>query len=185
MSAAPPPPPQSPQPHPPTLLPLKFKWPEPDRSNIATHCCYFPGSKYIVKIRHIQKAAVDAAAVAAGKKKRKKRERSHGSVLPPPPRCHPFNKYFNKASTRLGLVEEAGEHPNGVQLFFLEFVLKKRSRWAFFTRRRFRQTKNSRRRDREREKKKRDGGWGSGRRQRRGGEGWGGRVNWLFMTPIK
>lgn len=35
----------------PTLLPLKFKWPEPDRSNIATHCCYFPGSKYIVKIR--------------------------------------------------------------------------------------------------------------------------------------
>lgn len=30
---------------------LKFKWPEPDRSNIATHCCYFPGSKYIVKIR--------------------------------------------------------------------------------------------------------------------------------------
>lgn len=30
---------------------LKFKWPEPDTSNIATHCCYFPGSKYIVKIR--------------------------------------------------------------------------------------------------------------------------------------
>lgn len=34
----------------PTLLPLKFKWPQPDRSNIATHCCYFPASEYVFQI---------------------------------------------------------------------------------------------------------------------------------------
>lgn len=50
----------------PTLLPLKFKWPEPDRSNIATHCCYFPGSEYIVKIRIFRE-------------REGKRERSHGA----------------------------------------------------------------------------------------------------------
>lgn len=116
-----------PQPHPPTLLPLKFKWPEPDRSNIATHCCYFPGSKYIVKIRHIQKAAAAAAAVAvAAGEKKEKGERSHGSVLPPP-RCHPFNKYFNRPPTRLGLVEEAGEHPNGAELVFRLCLKKKKN----------------------------------------------------------
>lgn len=63
-----------PHPHPPTLLALKFKWPESDRSNIASHCCYFPGSKYIVKIR--------TSRERGGERRKKKKKRSHGIPSP-------------------------------------------------------------------------------------------------------
>lgn len=140
-------PPSSPQP--PTLLPLKFKWPEPDRSNIATHCCYFPGSKYIVKIRHIQKAA----AGKKGKRKKKKerddteasRRRRRGVTL--------LTNISTGAPTQPGLLEE---HPDGVELFF-RVCFKKTS--IFHTTQPHHAApllsdKNSRRRDREGGRKK-------------------------------
>lgn len=80
----------------------------------------------------------------------------------PPPRCHPFNKYFNRAPTRLGLVEEAGEHPNVVELLFRVCFKKKTKTFSpniFHATQPhhaapFLSDQNLRRRDRERERER-------------------------------